>query len=547
MSTKTPETFSFVPHQSGTARPNNDRRFINTHLSRLAAERRKRGKGAPKAIKTSRDSPPSDHAPLAKVAIPRSSPEIVPAIATTQVSEEREQDSDEQPLSEDSPVYPVTLLDNGSHDPFESTLVPITSEARQLLLFDHEMLHPFVVNIEKGADKDGAFGNKFNYTSQAALADECIGYATLARIANAAATVTANQNVKMVALNYKSRAYESLRSSINRDGVRPTEHLLTQIFSLLSMEITGQQHDHAALHAKTLKQLIQNGNHSEVDAETMNKKLLSSILWHECLRGAFALCRPAFEIEDLVDHTAFLRTLLGCKDKLTKLGLMPQEPINGFQQAGVSSHLLMRLREYRFLARLCHGLQSFPTMIDEDYMTAFSFRATLTGSKLLDIYNDAYDDIKLRRNDKGKDLTPDYVETATALAAIFWYRVATSHEAVDVPPSTQTQMYKVFGTQKPVLKHLREAFYYCKESGGVTQQPELWLWLLYVGSLAERADLHPQCNSEKAISSYFHNELYEQSRKMGVRTWEAMEEVLFRFLYARKVGPMSKALFRRTM
>lgn len=541
----THDTFAFVPNRSGPSRTN-DRRFINTHLSRLAAERRRRGRTAPRAVNTSRGSPLIETPQVVKIARARSWPER---------RDDASGGRDDEPGSEHEaafePPSPVTVLDGGSHDPFDSTLISMTAEAHTLLRFDLEMFYPFIVNIEKGALKDCAYRNKFSYTSHAALADECIGNATLARLANAAATVTTDRRIKMMAMNYKARAYESLRRSISKRGVRTDEQLLTQMFSLLSMEISGQQHEHAALHARTLQQLIQSEDGRGIDANSMNRKLLSSILWHECLRGSFALCRPAFDIEDLVDHTTFVRTLLDAKMKLTAIGLMPQEPVNGFEQAGIRPHLLVRLREFRFLAKICHALQQFPEMLDDDFMIAFSFRATLTSSKLLEIYNDANDEINAKRTAEAAaphDLTFAYTEAATALAARYWYRVATSHEAVDVPPSTHAQMYKVFGTQKPVLRRIREAFEYCsRDGGGVEREPQLWLWVLYVGSLAERADLHPRRDPEEMSAAYFHAAFYDLARKMGVGTWEEMEETLSTFLYRRKVGPMARSLFERAM
>lgn len=576
MTVSKPDTFAFVPQRPGSPRTD-DRRFINTHLSRLAAERRKRGRLPARKKPSLKASPPLPSTPAPKVRIPRSSAETAPAIATVQVQHsvpphtsktilDRRQLAASEPVSQQDdandrrrrsdldheangrPLTPTTLLDRGSPDPFDSTLIAITPDVHKLLSFDHEMFYPFAIAIEKGANKHSAFGNKFIYTSVDALGDQCIGYATLARLANSAATVTPDRRLTFAALDYKARAYKSLRASVSKSEGHPSEHMLTQIFSLLSMEISGQQHEHAALHARALQQVIQGSKDSGVNADAMSKKLLNSVLWHECLRGSFTLGRPVFNIEELVDHTSFLRTFLSAKAKLTALGIMPPEHVDGFQEAGIGSHLLLRLREYSFLTQMCLALQQFPDMIDDDFMTAFSFRATLTSSKLLDVFNDAQDRIKSRDGLKAdQELALAHTEMATALAARYWYRVATSHEAVDVPASPQTQMYKIFGTQKPVLKHLKAAFEYSTMAGSVSQQPRLWLWILYVGTLAERADLHPRCAPEEFRAGYFHTAFFGQARELDIGGWDRLVDVLNTFLYSPKVGPLSRPLFERAM
>lgn len=557
MTAKTPDTFLFVPQRpSGSHRDN--RRFINTHLSHLAAQGRiRRGTTSASPQKSPKRPSPLPAKASAKCPIPRlpprtlpspdPSPEIFEIIRREPPQPPSDESSSSETESVDTPPDPLTLLGNGNHDPFDSTLIPLTPETHKLLLFDQDMFHPMVSSIEKGANKERAFSNKFGQTSLESLSDKCTGYANLARLAMSAAIVTSDQQMTLVGMNCKARAYESLRESISKHGVCPDEHLLTQIFGLLSLEVCSQQHAHAALHANTLQQLIQNGYENGIDPATMSRTLLSSVLWHECLRGSFTLCRPSFDIEQLIDHTPILRTLVAAKSRLITLGFMPPRIADGFQQAGIRVPLLIRLREFRFLADLGLALQQIPEMVDEEIMTAFTFRATLTSSKLLEIYNDVRDEVRGRRSDS--DLTVAYMESATALGARYWYRAATSHEAVDVPASARTQMYQVFGTQKPVLRHLREAFEYCKQSGGVARQPQLWLWILHVATLAERADLHPRWEPEELLASSrsLHVAFAEQAKTVGIRHWDGVKGVLSRFLYSGTVGSRSRFWFERAM
>ncbi|ETN37866.1 uncharacterized protein HMPREF1541_07489 [Cyphellophora europaea CBS 101466] len=568
MTAKTPGTFSFVPQRPGGGP--DDRRFINTHLSRLAAERRKHAKTA-KSVKSPSPSPTrpastrdGNLSPKQKSSPPRGRTSLsVPPKQTAQrvspisplqrslslqhVKPDMNDDiaaSSEVEAEHQAPLL-VSALDNGSHDPFNSTLVVITPEVRKLLAFDREMFFPWASGIEKGDNKHGAFTNKFAKTSLEALEDKCVGYANLARLASSAATITSNPDLHITAMKYKARAYEILRESINERHTGLNEHMLTQIFSLLSIEISGQQHENAALHAGTLQQLLQGQQQGRFDAARMNRRLLCSILWHECLRGSFTLCRPVFDIEKLVDHTAFIATLVATKRQLMAQGFMPSRTTDGFQEAGIGSHLLQRVREFRFLSDVGSALQKAPKLLNEEVMDAFTFRATLTSSKLLEIYNDVYDTI--RSSGPDDDLTSAYLETATALAARYWYRVVTSHEAVNVEPTPQSQFYKVFGTQKPVLAHLKEAHEYCKRSGGLQKQPRLWLWILGVGIMAEKADGHFSHDAQQDRSGYFHVAAVAQAKLLDTKDRDAIERILKTFLYSNLLKPSSRYHFEQAI
>jgi hypothetical protein len=135
-------------------------------------------------------------------------------------------------------VFTPTMLDADSHDPFASTLIPVDRMVRKLIGFDQEVFYPWSAGIEKGADKDGAFRNKFAQTLPEALTDLCTGYANLARLATMTATVTSDPSIALMAFKYRGLAYESMRKSIAERGDVADELAMLQIFSLMSMEVS---------------------------------------------------------------------------------------------------------------------------------------------------------------------------------------------------------------------------------------------------------------------------------------------------------------------
>jgi nitrate reductase gamma subunit len=103
------------------------------------------------------------------------------------------------------------------------------------------------------------------------------------------------------------------------------------------------------------------------------------------------------------------------------------------------------------------------------------------------------------------------------------------------------QLYRIYGTHQPVLKKLKEAYETCQESGDLIQKHNLWLWILYVGTLAERANVNFQ------VEFYFHSHFVAMARIMHLFRWEQVQEVLSTFLYSDSVGVKSEEFFVQEM
>ena len=541
--------FLFVPHKAGTTR--DDRRFINTHLSHRAAERRKRGKRQPQILVTPTPKPPGPKVklptrPLYDDEVKDSSSSDGEAIPTAEPPLSSAEDEIETDLSNGTLACapdPANMLSSGSRDPFISTLVPMTAPVRALLHFNDDIFQPWGESIEKGFYKRAAFSNKFFKTGNQLLQDKTTAYAFLARLASMASTLTSNQNLAMAATGFKSQAYENLRQHMVVHGMRSDSLLYAQMFSLLAMEIAAHNLDAAGIHARTLQQLIQNS--PMTDCVNVGEDLICSVLWHECLRGGFSLQRPAFEVDRLLDQASMRNTLASAKAELVARDLMPPRKTNGFKAAGMAHDITACIGELRFMSDLTHAFESAPDLVTEDVMRAFGHRTPLISSRLLKLYNDAQDYL-IDGAYPGYE-SEFHTAAATCLAARFWYRVATSHESVDVPPAAGFQLYRIYGTHKPVLERLKEAHEAYQESGEQARKQQLWLWILYVGTLAERSNTTLDLELKPADGSYFSFHFVKMAKSMGLFDWSDVDEVLSTFLYSDAVGMRSRQYFEEGM
>ena len=552
--TKKPLVLAFVPHKTGAdqGKPD-DRRFINTHLSRLAADKRRHGKPKPARLQQSSGTLKAPKIQISRLA--QKPPAVPDPIERSEASasgstgdssqDEFTESSDtstdsEHAHAQSSGGLPLTVATAGYHDPFMSTEIPITSEVQQLLTFNANMFTPWAIGIEKGEDKQGAFGNKFAQTSLQALGNKGTGYANLARLAVAAASVSSDPRLDILAARFKMMAYASLRESMEARGNDADLLLLTQVFSLVSMESTARQDDIAALHTRTLRQLIR----SDPEPIKLDKKLLSSVCWHESMRTGLTSRRPILNIETFVDSTPYLRALFTTKLQLEALDLWPPSSVDGFGAANLDARLVTRLREMRFIHDLSHALQSAPQLVVDPLMEAYGFRASFVYCDLFDIYNDIVD--KLRTSPGyGYDIYQLYTESSVAMCASYSLRAITSHEPIDIDNyKSYMQLYSIYATHKPLLAHLREAYHYCKMSDGLGRQAHVWLWILRIATLAERASMFPRIDPAEIVSGFFHRAFVTHAQTaFSMRRWENIELLLGAFLRMDGFRSASKMYF----
>lgn len=555
--TKKSIVFSFVPQRTSAdgSKPD-DRRFINTHLSRLAADRRRQGKSKI----TNLPPVPSEYVKGAKVKISRAAPPkssqqalVVQRKGSTDLSSS---DTSDEELTEGTELasetettkpiatsVPANVPVHGSCDPFQSTQIPITSSVHELLIFDSTMFTPWGVGIEKGDDKRGSFSNKFAQTSLEALGNKGTGYANLARLAVAASTVTQNPRLDTLATRFKMLAYSSLRESMEANGTQPDRLLMTQVFSLVSMETAARQDDNAAMHTKTLRHLIK----SDPEPLKLDSRLLSSICWHESMRCALTGRRPILNIEAFVDSTPYLKTMFGTKLKLDALGLMPKITRNGFECSRSDRRMGARLKEMRFIHDLSDALQGAPHLVNDALMEAYGYRASLTYCTLWDHYNDFLD--KLQQAQTTQDLLRCYTATCIALCANYSLRAISSHEPIDIEYKSYRQLYQIYSSHQPLLRQVREAHHYCKSAGGLQEQElsRVWLWILRVSTLAERADMFPHVEVEAVLQAHFHRAFVAHAKAMGLREWDEIEDICQDYLRLTNFAAKSKEYFDMAM
>ena len=284
-----PVLLTFIPQNLGRGP---DRKSINTHLSHVATKRRQSGKSEVRALV------------VAPTRIPKVQISRYGASAATPTRSEHNGTQSPSPSTTGPEVHdeddrhifaepaPATVLDDGSLDPFASTLIPMTRSVQELLAFNLEMLQPWASGMEKGGDKSVSLANKFFWPKDP-LSDYTIGYSLLAGLGNLASNITSSSYFSKVALEYSTWAYASLRERLVQNKGQPDDLLSQQIFSLFTLEVARHDYQAAVVHEHTLQRLLR-ATVRDGEATTLpNAHLLNAILWHEQQRKSRALLSSA--------------------------------------------------------------------------------------------------------------------------------------------------------------------------------------------------------------------------------------------------------------
>ena len=272
-----PVSLTFIPQSPGKGP---DRKFINTHLSHVATKRRQTGRSE---VRTLVAVPTR----LPKVQIPRHGTSAAPSTPSEHNgTQSRSPSKTASDIPDEDENYilaepaPATILDNGSPDPFASTLIPMTRSVQVLLAFNLEMLQPWASGMERRADKSVSLANKFFWPKDP-LSDLTIGYALLAGLGTLASNITSSSQLYKAALEYCAWAYASLRERLLHDEGRLDGLLYHQIFSLFTMEVARHNYQAAAVHESTLQRMLQSTTRDRKASAVLDARLLNAILWHE--------------------------------------------------------------------------------------------------------------------------------------------------------------------------------------------------------------------------------------------------------------------------
>lgn len=545
MAKKRSYSLNFVPQSTGKGP--DDRKFINSHLSRLAIEQRRAGKSSVKSLVTS----PSQGA---KVQIPRRgsaqeysehpSPEDSQAKSLT--LEPQLQDDVIEDIRGPPGLFtaPYTLLDDGRPDPFASTLIPLTRPVQALLAFNQNLFLPWTSRTEREGEKTVALPKRFFWKSTEAAIEGTVGYAHLARLGAVAATITSDPRLARAALEYSSRAYQSLRQYLLTNEKHPNHLLYSQIFSLFSMEIAKQNHEAATVHARTIQQLIQSTAVEGGETILPDAYLLNAILWHEQQRLLMSLRKPEFDIDGFPNASAKKQLLVNLKQELQRQGFWPYRLHCGFSGASLEPEVKAGLAELRGHWEILVALKLAGHETTEDFMSAFAHRTTSNMGKLITLYNRSKE--LLSTDVRSEEEIKHRAGAAACLAARYWFRCACQMELPDGGSPLVNQLGQVYGRYAMILGAVQVQCEAILQRSVTLSANDLalWLWILYVGTLAERArNNYTKYSSEVENNQFFQASFTRLAWSLNLLTWEKVEEVLSLFFYEASIGPRSAILF----
>ena len=533
MATRGHSPFVFVGEGS-----RGDRRFINSHIRRVALEKQRRSKAAagtvlvvpqPLCSDTGRKPSRSRTVPACKGCNELHTPRH----SDNHANEELVVEIDVCDQAE--PPHPVTILDDPYVDPFKSTLIPFDRDSRAVLIFNLEVFQPWAEGIQHGGDLDVSFANKFFHRPAEALSDETSGYALLARLASISATITHDPQMHATSLKYKNIAYKSLLKVLSTSNPKPNPDFLIQMFSLLSMEVAGHNHSAAGMHAEALGRLIeapdQEANSSTKAEFTTftrpSETLLCAMLWQDAMRTFHSLSRPSFHPASFPTFPALQRTLFDLRSTAMAQGIWPVPPRHcGFAAAGLTRQALTALHTARFCASTLSALSLRPELADTTtFGVAFTYQAASMEGELMECYNDAVEALVLPAGEETRVRLR--LEAAVCLCARFWIRCLSNHEGGNTGRGVFGKVAAVYSAGTVVVNVVKKFIEVSgsRDWGSVEIALELrraWLWVFYVCVLAEQ---------EREGGGFFERTFAETANGLGLRSWVTVKSWLESFLY----------------
>jgi hypothetical protein len=351
-------------------------------------------------------------------------------------------------------------------------------------------------------------------------------------------TITGDEETNMLALTFKNQASSKLRQRLLQDnGGKSAPAHLWAMYALLTAEVAGQNYLAAAVHGKMLRNLIQPDQGPSDRA--MPDRFRMAVMLQDSNRASMSLSRPSFDLDrwatDYLPGTIFddLGTTEG-----PSLVPRPNHPLNSGIKSRELRLIFQQSRDWLYaLGMLFARPQLFN--ITNRIISFGSVRIMLLQGHLINHYLDATQMLTSTR--KLSDFSRLYLQERAliCLAGVCWLR-RVGNESLGAGSKLARAGSHVYDASPIILRHLEKLLVASKHvavSSGPDAQPRLWV--LYIGAIAEQA---PSSRVDP-LFAYHTTEFAELAGRMGLNTWEQVEDVLKGFLYVERVGPKARFWF----
>ena len=255
-----------------------------------------------------------------------------------------------------------------------------------------------------------------------------------------------------------------------------------------------------------------------------------------------------FQLDSPSDQAQHKETLLQLRQILTAAGHWPQRGVCGFWISSLDRNVVLGLKEVRERWELLIATNQAQHMISDDFMTAFTHRSTSDLGRLVTLYNDANEHLS------NTTAIPKRIihraAAASCLCAWYWFRCACHMEEPDASYSVLNQINQVYGHHPVILREVRGICEDVLPFMHLVDQNDLhlWLWILYIGTLAERARANYYGKRDQSITdTFFDTSFTKLAFFLHLLTWSQVEEILSLFFYDAALSPLSALHFEGQM
>ena len=503
--------------------------IVKSHVAKLAAEKRRLEKE-----KQRRNSPPETLA---------SSPSKPPRIRHRSSSDSSSSDSycDQgdtvHPRRDgNSPSLvssPTSMVQRGNSDPFNTMIVVLDASANELLSFNGDCFLPLVHSFERSQHKRASYLNKFYQGGLDAMHDECTANASLYRLAAVIANhLPKNEDRRIVVGKFAGQAYTSLREQLAKTDADSRDKLEGQIFALFSAETLAHNFEAAAMHIRTLQNLL---FQDQREVRPIDPVLLQACSWKDLIRSMLSGTRPIFRLESFVDLSPNILNDLAAR--LIQLDLLQDGLLE--ESPEVPAALRPHLAKFRWLARICGACPLAPRLVTFEVNCSYADHATTTMCRVNCVYFDACDAIA-----SGEDSDLLHLTAVAALAGAFWIWADSNFDFLDPGNTDWKIVYPSLSPAPRVLPELLQRIQRMDQNESPVS-PSMRLWILYVASLAELAVHNFAGSKTPGWSNECHMNFVRQAVSMGLVMWEEVERDLSELLYHPRTRPDGREWFEK--
>jgi hypothetical protein len=410
---------------------------------------------------------------------------------------------------------PVTPLMKGNSDPFQTTPVAVTPDISRIMSYSSTWLIPTFLAPEKPVSESYRISSA-NNAMMFAFTDECHGYSAVAIVAMILATST-NDNAHMrLALNFRNRASKAVRARLEGSGGQPEFRTLIGIQNLFGLEAAVRNVTAAMSHINMLRFLLSRPNLDQ----SLALRIRESSLWMDMHFSCIYLTKPLLNVREWAPGSLDV----SWTDLLAEPYDKGSESLPHFVHPSVFGH---KLREI---------FSGFTELLDID--------ALLTRRPELGT-SDVFRWMHLRKVECEAQLIHHYYDldacgfNTLLPAPTRFYEPRHILQLKCICVAALSWSGLVFGKRqiaqgnRQLPDHLQKALLAChKDDSGYDMDPQLLLWVLYVGSMLE--ELAPNASNRV---QWYTKQLAVQVNKIPLKSWDDIRSVLKQFLYSESLLP----------